>query len=1043
MADPNLLLTRAKSAMLARDYQLAAKYYKTLISENPDNVDYKIQLGNLYVKAGDDDQAFDVFQVILKSNPENLTVLMALAGINRRKERFDESVAVLEQALLISNNSPEDLATINYNLGFTYRQMGNNDDALRCFENVIAENPKDVLSYNHLGAIHALQGDQQKAIEAYQRGLQFDPNHPILHFNIARSYAEIGDTKKALSHYESALRAKPGWLDAIEEYANLLLKDNKVKEAEDTVQKALKLNPDDVKMHTSMGNVYNRKSIFDNAEIEFKKALSGNDEYKPALTGLAHSLEKQGKHAEAAETIKKVSRLNPDDVAIIKQSAHVLLSANFLSAAYEKISRLWEINPNDPQTISLLAQYYIGKGDEGKVENCFDKIQRVAPDYKDIYRDWGTRYIQKGDTQKAEQYLKTAIQQNPKDAESMMYLGEIYESTKRPEDALAMYKKASRADIFNEFSKKEAEKLEENGINTGIAAGINDINAGFVAGESDLNPLNPFADENNPASFIVKKAENPSLVDDNKLPDLLNDTSNPLNDDFAQFENKTVGEIEMASDNDLLEKNPDENLLDDDFGKDFGNADSESSNSESADSKSADSESADSENSASKDENLLDENPAADTDEKSEENEDGKNQKTVDEDFDFEQFGMEKLKDENSEEISVASIDDLMQEEEVSKGDNPADIEELVDDGAPLDEEDEPEIEFIPDGSDFLENTDEKAEEISEPENRDTRETREKPAKNLQEDDSDSQLDDEDEETDAPEMLDYSNWKPDSEDKNSEKSEKSPSELSDEIDSLKDQIKSASEMAEAAKDSAEKLLSSFQDEIPFDDNLPEKELADDFYVEPENSEEADDSEDEPEILDELDENLEENPAENDENLGDLPSESDVNPDFLPEEDSVSEKEEFEAAEKPADELTPEELMMKRAIDMLPDIVRGLEDRAMFFRFKNYLEMFKSLRKMLEYLPDTKREEFLSSENRILLDYIISKLAGRPGLFATVQGLFSSGIIHENPALKGSDNNGVELAKEVFANLRRLSDCLDDETLRIALNSKNDELLRKL
>ena len=1009
MADPNLLLTRAKSAMLARDYQLAAKYYKTLISENPDNVDYKIQLGNLYVKAGDDDQAFDVFQVILKSNPENLTVLMALAGINRRKERFDESVAVLEQALLISNNSPEDLATINYNLGFTYRQMGNNDDALRCFENVIAENPKDVLSYNHLGAIHALQGDQQKAIEAYKRGLQFDPNHPILHFNIARSYAEIGDTKKALSHYESALRAKPGWLDAIEEYANLLLKDNKVKEAEDTVQKALKLNPDDVKMHTSMGNVYNRKSIFDNAEIEFKKALSGNDEYKPALTGLAHSLEKQGKHAEAAETIKKVSRLNPDDVAIIKQSAHVLLSANFLSAAYEKISRLWEINSNDPQTISLLAQYYIGKGDEGKVENCFDKIQRVAPDYKDIYRDWGTRYIQKGDTQKAEQYLKTAIQQNPKDAESMMYLGEIYESTKRPEDALAMYKKASHADIFNEFSKKEAAKLEENGI----AAGIN---------------ANPFANENNPASFIVKKAENPSLVDDNKLPDLLNDTSNPLNDDFAQFENKTVGEIEMASDSDLLEKNPDENLLDDDFDKNFENGNSES----------ADSESADSENSDSESDNLLDENPAADSDEKSEKNEDGKNQKTVDEDFDFEQFGMEKLKDENSEEISVASIDDLMQEEEVSKGDKPADIEELVDDGAPLDEEDEPEIEFIPDGSDFMETADDNSEEISEPEKR---ESREKPAENPQKDDS--LIDDEDEETDAPEMLDYSNWKPDSDEKKTEKTEKSPSELSDEIDSLKDQIKSASEMAEAAKDSAEKLLSSFQDEIPFEDNLPEEELADDFYVEPENSEPADDSEDEPEILDELDENLEENPAENDENLGDLPSESDVNPDFLPEEDSVSEKEEFEAAEKPADELTPEELMMKRAIDMLPDIVRGLEDRAMFFRFKNYLEMFKSLRKMLEYLPDTKREEFLSSENRILLDYIISKLAGRPGLFATVQGLFSSGIIHENPALKGSGNNGVELTKEVFANLRRLSDCLDDETLRIALNSKNDELLRKL
>ena len=992
MAEANLLLTRAKSAMLARDYQLAAKYYKTLISENPDNLDYKIQLGNLYVKAGDDDRAFDVFQVILKSNPENLTVLMALAGINRRKERFDESVAVLEQALLISNNSPEDLATINYNLGFTYRQMGNNEDALRCFENVIAENPKDVLSYNHLGAIHALQGEQQKAIDAYLHGLQFDPNHPILHFNIARSYAELGETKKALSHYEAALRAKPGWLDAIEEYANLLLKDNKVKEAEDTVQKALKLNPDDVKMHTSMGNVYNRKSIFDNAEIEFKKALNGDDEYKPALTGLAHSLERQGKHAEAAETIKKVSNLNPDDVAIIKQSAHVLLSANFLSAAYEKISRLWEINPNDPQTISLLAQYYIGKGDETKVENCFDKIQRIAPEYNDIYREWGTRYIQKGDTQKAEQYLKTAVQQNPKDAEAMMYLGEIYESTKRPEDALAMYKRASRADMFNEFSKKEAAKLEDAGVYGGL-------NAGFTAGENDQNQPGLFANKNNPASFVVKKAENPSLVEDNKLPDLLNDNSSPLNDDFAQFEDKTVGEIEMASDNDLLEKNPDENLLDTVIDENFDDA-------------------SDLKNSS------LVENHVSDG------SEDNKNEKTAD-DFDFAQFGIEKLKDENSEEISVASIDDLMQEEEMNKDNKPKDIEELVDDGIPFDDEDEPEIEFIPDGSDFI-NT-------SSAEGQAETEKTESPEKNFPKNELPS--DDEDEETEAPEMLGYPNWQSDPDGKMSkkepEKDDKTPLDLSDKIDSLAGQVKSASEMAEAAKDSAEKLLSNFHDEIPFDEDFPEEEIADDFYVAPEKSDTLGETENETEILDTLPQS--EPDMETEETAYDFGADID----FLPEEDSVSENEEFEAAEKSGTELTPEELMMKRAIDMLPDIVRGLEDRAMFFRFKNYLEMFKSLRSMLEYLPDSKREEFLSSENRILLDYIISKLAGKPGLYATIQGLFNSGIIHENSALKGSDNSGLELVKEVFENLKRLSSWLDDETLRIALDAKSSDLLKKI
>lgn len=916
MADPNLLLSRAKSALLARDYQLAAKYYKTLISENPDVLDYKIDLGNLYVKAGDDDKALEVFKSIEKTDSENLTVLMAMAGIYRRKKMFDESVAVLEQALLIGNNSSEDLATINYNLGFTYRQMGNNEEAINCFENVIEQNPKDVLAYNHLGAIHALQGDQEKAIDAYQRGLKFDPNHPILHFNLARSYAEIGETQKALSHYEAALRAKPGWLDAIEEYANLLLKSNKVQEAEETVQNALKLNPDDVKMHTSMGNVYNRKSVYDNAEVEFKKALSGDDEYTPALTGLAHSLEKQGKHEEAAETINKAQRLNPDDVAVIKQSAHVLLSANFLAAAYEKISRLWEINQNDPQTISLLGQYYIEKGDDSKVENCFDKIQEISPNYKDVYKDWGARYIQKGDNKKAEQYLKTAIQQNPHDSESMMYLGEVYEADKRPEDALAMYKMASHADAFNELSQKETAKLRNEGVKEVRNMDFSDFFPEFTLPPADAS-------------------ENQS----NKVPDLLNDTTNPLNKDFEDFGDKTVGEIELESE---------------------------------------------------QKQNSQNEKPAS-IDLTPTENQDEKNTKidetsAADEDFNFDQFGLEPLKEKNPEEVSVASIDDLMQKEDLNKKGRTSDIDELVDDDAPVDEDDEPEMQFIPDGSD-----------ITEPENDGFPLVPEEKSP-----------DDDEEDDGIPEIMDDSDWNQTEEENQDEKKN-----LSNELDELKNQIKSASEMAAEAKNSAQKLMEEIQEKLP--------ENPEDIYVDSDKTNSLEDEQQEENLAAEEAEDVEEIPAE----------------------DLVSESEELQTAENQKKELSPEELMMKRAIDMLPDIVSGLEDRATFFKFKNYLEMFKTLRKMIDFLPDLEKQEFMSSKNRLLLDYVISKLSGKPGLYATSKALHKSGIIHDNPALKGSDNEGIDLVKEVLENLRRLSGNLEDETLRIALNREGDELREKL
>ena len=85
MSEVNTLRNRAKSAVLARDYTLAAKIYKSLILEEPDNSAYKMELGNLYVKAGKDDQALTIFNQIVKTDSENLDALIALSGIYRRQ----------------------------------------------------------------------------------------------------------------------------------------------------------------------------------------------------------------------------------------------------------------------------------------------------------------------------------------------------------------------------------------------------------------------------------------------------------------------------------------------------------------------------------------------------------------------------------------------------------------------------------------------------------------------------------------------------------------------------------------------------------------------------------------------------------------------------------------------------------------------------------------------------------------------------------------------------------------------------------------------
>ena len=135
----------------------------------------------------------------------------------------------------------------------------------------------------------------------------------------------------------------------------------------------------------------------------------------------------------------------------------------------------------------------------------------------------------------------------------------------------------------------------------------------------------------------------------------------------------------------------------------------------------------------------------------------------------------------------------------------------------------------------------------------------------------------------------------------------------------------------------------------------------------------------------------------------------------------------------------DDLALRRAIDMLPSIIAAIEDRSVIYRFRSFLSMFKTLREMLEYLPPEQRHEFMTSRNRLLLDYVISKLSGKPGLFATTKALLRSGLIHENPENKPSEKDGIELVREVLGNLRELSGNLEDETLKKVINAEADTL----
>ena len=452
----SLILTKAQNAVTAHDWSTAARFYKELLRGDESNVEYLQQLGSIYVRAGQDEKAIPYYEQIITFNPNNTDAMVSLGAIFRRLKRYEDSVNILHKAQDISAGNP----SINYNLGFTYKEMGDYDDAIDAFEIVTARNPDDVLAHNHLGSIYLAKKEYDKAITAFKRGLQVDQNHPILNYNLAHVYEEIRNYPEAVRCYEIALKTRPGWLDAIRDFSELLIRCQDTKQAQELVEQSIKLHPDDVDLLCILGRIYLNQFDYDNATKTFKRAESLKQNDISILVGLSKSLEKGMKIEQAMEKILDAVDIAPENLEVCKQYAHVLLSAQRYEKALDIIKTIDEKSGGkDLQVLDLYGQYFVCRGDEEAAETYFNKIRKLNHHYKDYMINAADRYIQTGNYEKAEKMASNFVDSRPQLPEGYNVLGTINSVRGNLKKAKTEYEKGISLKNPNIYAVKELEKI--------------------------------------------------------------------------------------------------------------------------------------------------------------------------------------------------------------------------------------------------------------------------------------------------------------------------------------------------------------------------------------------------------------------------------------------------------------------------------------------------------------------------------------------------------------------------------------------------------
>ena len=354
-----------------RLYPQAVDTFKSILSQQPTNVDALFQLANVYKLQDELELAIETFNQILttaadlknvpiptKERIHGLTHL-ALAEIYCKQSKLDIAEQHAKEAV---QRSPTDADT-HYRLGYIYTHQAKLDEALAAFKRTLTHNPDFPEVYEWLGLIALMRNEPQQAVTHYQTAIEKKPYVQSAYYNLAKAYRLLGDMSAATeqlrlfhrmkAYYdqtyaiESALAEEPMNTTLRLELAEIHLEHKHISAAAATYQalirlhpdatvgydklgrlymnlhkperaipfflKILELNPDTVEAHIRLGWLYTKSKAFDKAESHLQAAIKKMPQLSLAYHGLAELYTQQGQIQKAIDVYQHITKIEPDD----------------------------------------------------------------------------------------------------------------------------------------------------------------------------------------------------------------------------------------------------------------------------------------------------------------------------------------------------------------------------------------------------------------------------------------------------------------------------------------------------------------------------------------------------------------------------------------------------------------------------------------------------------------------------------------------------------------------------------------------------------
>ena len=174
------------------------------VETDPENKWYQIRLGMFYRNLEQYDDLIKLYEGLTAKYPDDLEMLSELIEVLLITEQYDKALAKMD---LLEKQVGRNDAITEQRLNI-YRRQGQTKKLIAELQKLISENPENPRYYNMLAQVYEENGKDKEALKVYEKIKEISPNDPYINISLLEFYEKNGDKDKAFQELLAAIRNK-------------------------------------------------------------------------------------------------------------------------------------------------------------------------------------------------------------------------------------------------------------------------------------------------------------------------------------------------------------------------------------------------------------------------------------------------------------------------------------------------------------------------------------------------------------------------------------------------------------------------------------------------------------------------------------------------------------------------------------------------------------------------------------------------------------------------------------------------------------------